>query len=110
MNHIIYNDPWKDEEAFLGSCEGDRDLLRARCRICERAKQEGISYEEVRERMLLEHLEEESRILSEDVSLLQELIRELAEDPEDDPLDYMVMSSEDFYRAKANFRQMGRRF
>lgn len=109
MNYIL-NNTWQDEEAFLGSCGGDRELLRARCRICERAKQEGIDYEEARERMLLEHLEEELHILSEDLHLMQELIQELIEDPEDDPLDYMAMSSEDFYRAKANFRQPGRRF
>ena len=106
----MYKDPWKEEDAFLASCEGDRDLLRARCRICERAKQEGIDYEEARERMLLEHLAEELRILSEDLQNMQALIRELADDPEGDPLDYMAMSTEDFYRAKANFRQAGRMF
>ncbi len=92
-----YEGPCADEQAFLNSHDGDRELEQARWMLMQLSKEHGIPLDAVRNALLRTHIRLEARRIAEDAERLSALAAYVTRGniPADET-DYLGMSAEEF--------------
>lgn len=86
-----------DEQAFLNSHDGDRELEQARWMLMQLSKEHGIPLDAVRNALLRTHIRLEARRIAEDAERLSALVAHVTRsDFPADETDYLGMSAEEF--------------